>query len=98
MCNRDEAEILSAKEPLSLFFGGCSRSYEEATDPEKRIIADLLQHAIIGFEKWIPISETPQHIFKLHIIIGLIIFNCSPIVYVRVSSGLLNSFVVVATD
>lgn len=85
VCNKDEGEFIAAKEPLSLFFGGCSKSYEDATEPEKRIIAEILQNAIIGFEKWVPISETPQYVFKVYIIIGLIIFHCAPIVYIRVS-------------
>lgn len=51
----------------------------------RKNIADRLQNCIVGFEKWTPVSETPQTIMKQFIVIALIIFNCAPIVYVRVS-------------
>lgn len=87
LCNLPEQEILDAKEPLSVFFAACSNAHESTTDATvRRKIADHLQAAITGFEKWVPISETPPAIIKIHIVIGLIIFHCSPIVYVRVST------------
>lgn len=50
----------------------------------RKNIADKLQNCIVGFEKWAPVSETPQTIMKQFIVIALIIFNCAKIVYVRV--------------
>lgn len=85
LCNATEAEILSAKQPLSVFFSSCGKLHEQASDQTKRLIADRLQSALNGFEIWIPISESPPAIFKIHMVIALIIFSCSPIVYVRVS-------------
>lgn len=85
LCNATETEMLSAKQPLSVFFAACGKLYEQAADPMKKQIADRLQTALTGFEKWIPISESPPAIFKIHIAIALIIFSCSQIVYVRVS-------------
>lgn len=85
MCNATEQEMLDAKEPLSIFFSACGHAYDSAPDAVRKTIADHLQASILGFEKLIPISETPPTIFKMHIVIALIIFNCSPIVYVRVS-------------
>lgn len=85
MCQTTESEILNAKEPLSVFFASCGKLYDSALDPIKRRIAERLQAALAGFEKWVPISESPPAIFRIHIVIALIIFNCSPIVYVRVS-------------
>lgn len=84
LCNTTESEILSAKEPLSIFFAACGKSYENGNDQTQKQIADLLHSALFGFEKWIPISESPPAIFKIHIVIALIIFNCASIVYVRV--------------
>lgn len=86
LCVASETEILNAKEPLSIFFASCGKLYESASNDERKQIADHLQSALTGFEKWIPISESPPAIFKIHIVIALIIFNCAPIVYVRVSS------------
>lgn len=85
LCNTTETEILTAKEPLSVFFGSCGKLHEQASEQMKKQIADSLQSALNGFEKWIPISESPPAIFKIHIAIALAIFSCSPIVYVRVS-------------
>lgn len=85
LCNATETEISSAKEPLSVFFASCGKLHEQAADQLKNQIADRLRAALNGFEKWIPISESPPAIFKIHIVIALIIFSCSPIVYVRVS-------------
>lgn len=84
LCRTTETEILTAKEPLSVFFASCGKLYEQASDQNRTQIADHLQSALNGFEKWVPISESPPAIFKIHIVIALIIFNCSPIVYVRV--------------
>lgn len=85
LCKTTESEILDAKEPLSIFFASCGKLYDNATDQRQKQIAEHLQSALMGFEKWVPMSESPPAIFKIHIVIGLIIFNCSPIVYVRVS-------------
>lgn len=86
LCNLPDQEILEAKEPLSVFFAACGNAHDSSTDAAvRRKISDHLQAAIMGFEKWIPISETPPAIMKIHIVIGLIIFHCSPIVYIRVS-------------
>lgn len=85
LCKTTESEILSAKEPMSVFFASCGKLYESASDQTRKQIADNLHQALTGFEKWIPMSETPPAIFKIHIVIALIIFNCSSIVYVRVS-------------
>lgn len=85
LCKATETEMLSAKEPLSVFFSSCGRLYEMASDQTQKQIADHLQSALMGFEKWVPMSETPPIIFRIHMVIGLIIFNCAPIVYVRVS-------------
>lgn len=86
LCNLPDQEILDAKEPLSAFFAACGNAHDSSTDAAvRRKISDHLQAAILGFEKWIPISETPPAIMKIHIVIGLIIFHCSPIVYTRVS-------------
>lgn len=87
LCNTTETEILTAKEPLSVFFASCGKLHEHASDQMKNQIADRLQIALNGFEKWIPMSESPPAIFKIHIVIALIIFSCSPIVYVRVSGS-----------
>lgn len=86
LCNATETELLTAKEPLSVFFASCGKLHEQASDQVKNQIADRLQTALNGFEKWIPMSESPPAIFKIHIVIALIIFSCSPIVYVRVSA------------
>lgn len=86
LCNATETELLTAKEPLSVFFASCGKLHEQASDQMKNQIADRLQTALNGFEKWIPMSESPPAIFKIHIVIALIIFSCSPIVYVRVSA------------
>lgn len=88
LCQTTETEILTAKEPLSVFFASCGKLYEQASDPIKKQISDHLQSALIGFEKWVPMNESPPAVFKIHIVIGLIIFNCSPIVYVRVCKTL----------
>lgn len=85
LCRTTEAEMLTAKEPLSVFFASCGKLHEQASDQMKNQIAERLQMALNGFEKWIPMSESPPAIFKIHIVIALIIFSCSPIVYVRVS-------------
>lgn len=86
LCNLPDQEILEAKEPLSVFFAACGNAHDSSTDAAvRRKISDHLQTAIMGFEKWIPMSETPPAIMKIHIVIGLIIFHCSPIVYIRVS-------------
>lgn len=85
LCKTTETELLGAKEPLSVFFASCGKLYESASDQTQRQIAEHLQSALMGFEKWVPISESPPVIYKIHIVIGLIILNCSPIVYVRVS-------------
>ena len=85
LCKTTESEILGAKEPLSVFFASCGKLYETASDQGQKQIAEHLQSALLGFEKWIPMSESPPAIFKIHIVIALIIFNCSSIVYVRVS-------------
>lgn len=86
LCDVPEQGIIDAKEPLSVFFSACGKAYESSTDASvRRAIADRLQAAIAGFEKWTPLSETPPAILKIHIVIGIIIFHCSPIVYVRVS-------------
>lgn len=77
-------EMLSAKEPLSVFFASCGRLYENASDQMRKQIGDQLQASLVGFEKWIPMSESPPAIFKIHIVIALVIFDCAPIVYVRV--------------
>lgn len=86
LCDTTETEILTAKQPLSIFFASCGKLHEQANDQMKKQIADRLRAALNGFEKWIPISESPPAIFKIHIAIALIIFYCAPIVYVRVSS------------
>lgn len=85
LCNATESEILGAKEPLNVFLASCGRLYDSASDRTQKQIADLLQAALLGFEKWVPMSESPPAIYKIHIVIGLIIFNCAPMVYVRVS-------------
>lgn len=85
LCKTTESEMFNAKEPLSVFFASCGQLYESAQDQLKKQISDRLQAALAGFEKWVPISESPPAIFKIHVVIALIIFNCSPIVYVRVS-------------
>lgn len=94
LCNATETEMLTARQPLSVFFASCGKLHEQASDQTKKLIADRLQSALNGFEKWIPMSESPPAIFKIHMIIALIIFSCSPIVYVRVSEtiSLLNDF------
>lgn len=84
LCQSTETEILDAKEPLSIFFASCGELYEAASDLQRKQIAESLQSAISGFEKWVPISESPPAIFKIHIVIALVIFHCAPIVYVRV--------------
>lgn len=86
MCKADAAEVISAKEPLSIFFAGVGKAYDTASDVSKRDIAENLQRSIMGFEKWTPINETPQNTIKQFIVIALIILNCSRIVYVRVST------------
>lgn len=83
LCNTTETEMLTAKEPLSVFFASCGKLYDAASDQTRKQIGEHLQSALIGFEKWIPMSESPPAIFKIHIVIALIIFNCSSIVYVR---------------
>lgn len=87
LCQSTESEILEAKEPLSVFFASCGKLYENATEFERRKIAEHLQATILGFEKWVPISESPPAIFKIHIVIALIIFHCAPMVYVRVRTN-----------
>lgn len=86
LCNASEREILDAKEPLSVFFASCGTTHDSSTDTAiRKKISDHLQAAIAGFEKWIPISETPPSVMKIHIVIGIIIYHCSTIVYIRVS-------------
>lgn len=85
LCNATESEILNAKEPLNIFLTSCGRLYDSASDRTQKQIAELLQAALLGFEKWVPMSDSPPAIYRIHIVIGLIIINCAPMVYVRVS-------------
>lgn len=85
MCKSEEHDLLEAKEPLSVFFASCGQTYESSSGEDQNRMANHLQAAISGFEKWTPISESPPSIIKIHIVIGLIILHCSPIVYVHVS-------------
>lgn len=86
LCETTEVEMFGAREPLSVFFASCGRLYDfTQVEATKKEIADNLQAALMGFEKWIPMSDSPPVLFKIHIVIALVIFNCSQIVYVRVN-------------
>lgn len=85
LCNADAEEVLDVKEPLSTFFSYCGKRYHTSSEDERKNIAYILQTALSGFEKLTPISESPPTMIKIHVVIGLIIFNCAPIVYVHVS-------------
>lgn len=83
LCDASQEDLLKAREPLSVFFSTCGKLYNSAEDERRKQIASTLQTAISGFEKWIPISDSPPAIFKIHIVIALIVFNCPHIVYTR---------------
>lgn len=85
LCSSSDIEILHAKEPLSIFFATCGKMYNEATAEGKKTLTELLRLALDGFETWVPISDSPPAIFKIHITLALVIFHCAPMVYVRVS-------------
>lgn len=85
LCSSSEIELLQSREPLSVFFATCGKMYNEANDEGKKTLTELLRLALDGFEKWIPISDSPPAIFKIHIALALVIFHCAPMVYVRVS-------------
>lgn len=86
LCPSSEADILNSKEPLSVYFATCGKMYNAANEDVKKTITEYLRLALDGFEKWIPISESPPAIFKIHITLAWVIFHCAPMVYVRVSS------------
>lgn len=84
LCDATPDEVITAKEPLSIFFSTCGKMYQAADDAKRKQIAINFQAALSGFEKWVPLTESPPAIFKIHIVIALIVFNCPHIVYTRV--------------
>lgn len=85
LCSSSEYELLHSKEPLSIFFATCGKMYNGASVEGRKTLTELLRLALDGFETWVPISDSPPAIFKIHISLALVIFHCAPMVYVRVS-------------
>lgn len=77
-------EFFKHREPLSVFFGSCSKKYYKASEEHKKLIASRLQQAVSGFEKWTSMTDSPMVLYKIHMVSGFLIYNCPHIVYARV--------------